>query len=319
MALGENSTYVRLEFADVELGVPLQTPLYDGNRRVLLKRGESIETVHELEDLILRGLYRNTSERSSHLLGILAATPSSATRERSSPASSAPEQSMPSAAAVQRDAITTLDVAKLRIGDPLYLQSSPEAPRLVSKLIGHLKNKGLIVTVPESESELIMLRDGQSFIVRFFSGQNAYAFTTAVVKQTSVPYPHVHLSYPKEVRGREIRKGSRVDVDLIAAVAVEEGGAYTGSGKIVNLSISGGALRAKTRLGERDHVINVKFKILIGDMPSYVAVDCVIRAISEDADPSGMPWLHGLQFLNPEPAMALALTAFVYQKIVGET
>ncbi|WP_306605598.1 flagellar brake protein [Azonexus sp.] len=319
MALGENSTYVRLEFADVELGVPLQTPLYDGNRRVLLKRGESIETVHELEDLILRGLYRNTSERSSHLLGILAATPSSATRERSSPASSAPEQSMPSAAAVQRDAITTLDAAKLRIGDPLYLQSSPEAPRLVSKLIGHLKNKGLIVTVPESESELIMLRDGQSFIVRFFSGQNAYAFTTAVVKQTSVPYPHVHLSYPKEVRGREIRKGSRVDVDLIAAVAVEEGGAYTGSGKIVNLSISGGALRAKTRLGERDHVINVKFKILIGDMPSYVAVDCVIRAISEDADPSGMPWLHGLQFLNPEPAMALALTAFVYQKIVGET
>jgi c-di-GMP-binding flagellar brake protein YcgR len=200
----------------------------------------------------------------------------------------------------------------------MYMQSSPEAPRLVIKLIGYLKNKGLIVTVPESESELVMLRDGQSFIVRFFSGQNAYAFTTVVVKQTSVPYPHVHLSYPKEVRGREIRKGSRVDVDLIAAIALEPGGGHTASGKIVNLSIGGGALRAKTRLGEKDHVINVKFKLLIGELPSYVSFDCVIRAIAEDADPSGMPYLHGLQFLDPEPTMALALTAFVYQKIVGE-
>jgi c-di-GMP-binding flagellar brake protein YcgR len=319
MALGENSTYVRLEFVDVELGVPLQTPLYDGNRRVLLKRGESIETVHELEDLIFHGLYRNTSERPSHAArhdgcGALVGNPrtqcnrSIRAGERRAECSTSP---------ARRHHDTGCDQVAHRRS--LVHAEFPEAPRLVSKLIGHLKNKGLIVTVPESESELIMLRDGQSFIVRFFSGQNAYAFTTAVVKQTSVPYPHVHLSYPKEVRGREIRKGSRVDVELIAAIATEEGGAYTSSGKIVNLSISGGALRAKSRLGERDHVINVKFKILIGDMPSYVAVDCVIRAVSEDADPSGMPWLHGLQFLNPEPAMALALTAFVYQKIVGET
>lgn len=301
MAIGEHSAYVRLTFDDVELGVPLPTPLYDGNRRVLLKRGEAIETAHQLEELLVHGLYRNTSERYSPLAG-MAAQPVATPQE--TPAT--------------RDAITTLDATKLRVGDPMYMQSSPEAPRLVIKLIGYLKNKGLVVTVPESESELVMLRDGQSFIVRFFSGQNAYAFTTVVVKQTSVPYPHVHLSYPKEVRGREIRKGSRVDVELIAAIATEPGGGHTASGKIVNLSTGGGALRAKTRLGEKDHVINVKFKLLIGELPSYVSFDCVIRAASEDADPSGMPYLYGLQFLEPDPAMSLALTAFVYQKIVGE-
>jgi c-di-GMP-binding flagellar brake protein YcgR len=303
MAIGEHSAYVRLTFDDVELGVPLQTPLYDGNRRVLLKRGEAIETAHQLEELLVHGLYRNTSERYSPLAGIAG----------QSAAPAAPQD-----APATRDAITTLDATKLRVGDPMYMQSSPEAPRLVIKLIGYLKNKGLVVTVPESESELVMLRDGQSFIVRFFSGQNAYAFTTVVVKQTSVPYPHVHLSYPKEVRGREIRKGSRVDIELIAAIATEPGGGHTASGKIVNLSIGGGALRAKTRFGEKDHLINVKFKVLVGELPSYVSFDCVIRGITEDADPSGMPYLHGLQFLNPDPAMSLALTAFVYQKIVGE-
>ena len=321
MALDEESgTFVRLKFADVQLGVPLHAPLYDGNRQVALRRGQSVATVRELEDLIARGLYRHDLERHSPL-GAATVVPVMPTRERMAPPVKPREPLMhasPPAQPVSRDGVTSLDATKLRTGDLLYMQSSPESPRLQSKLIGYLKGKGLIVTVPESENELVMLRDGQNFIVRFFSGQNAYAFTTAVVKQTSVPYPHVHLSYPKEVRGREIRKGSRVDVDIIASVGTEEDGAHTGSGKIVNLSIGGGALRAKTRLGERDHVINVKFKIQVGEMPTYVAVDCVIRAVTEDDDPLGMPYLHGLQFLKPEPAMALALTAFVYQKIVGE-
>lgn len=320
MALDESSTYVRLEFDDIELGVPLPAPLYDGNRRVLLKRGESIDTTHELENFIERGLYRNNNERHSPLNDMIAVMPSVPVRERRISASASQAASPPEpAAAASRDTVTMLEDSKLRVGDSLFMQSSPEAPRLMSKVIGYLKNKGLIVSVPESESELVMLRDGQSFIVRFFSGQNAYAFTTVVVKQTSVPYPHVHLSYPKEVRGREIRKGSRVDVDLIASIATQTDGTHANSGKVVNLSIGGGALRSKTRLGEKDQVINIKFKLVIGGVPSYIALNCLIRAISKDvADASGMPFLYGLQFLNPEPAMALALTAFVYQKIVGE-
>ena len=164
-----------------------------------------------------------------------------------------------------------------------------------------------------------MLKEGQSFIIRFFSGQNAYAFTSVVSRQTSVPFPHLHLSYPREVRGLEIRKDSRIDVELITAVLMgAEGEQHSGAGKIVNLSRGGASLRAKTQLGNKGDTINVKFKISVHDMQSYVVFDSIIRMIDQDQTDPAMPYVHGIQFVDAEQGMSLALAAFVYQKIVGE-
>lgn len=298
MAIDEQASFVKVAANDVEVGKPLPHPLYDGNRKLLLKRGYVVESIHQCELLIERGLYRNVSERSA-------------------PAGQAP---VAADAPPSRETITTLEATKIRTGDPLHMQSSADAPRLQVKLIGYLKNRGLIVTVPGADGEFVMLKDGQSFVVRFFSGQNAYAFTATVARQTSVPFPHLYLSYPREVRGLEIRKGSRIDVELIAAITSDgEGGAKSGSGKVVNISTGGGALRAKTALGSKGDVISVKFKILVGDIQTFIVFDSIIRTVTQDKADALMPYLHGLQFLNPDPNMAMALAAFVYQKIVDET
>lgn len=298
MAIDEQASFVKVAASDVEVGKPLPHPLYDGNRKLLLKRGYVVESIHQCELLVERGLYRNLSERSV-------------------PAGQAP---VAADAPPSRETITTLEATKIRTGDPLHMQSSADAPRLQVKLIGYLKNRGLIVTVPGSDGEFVMLKDGQSFVVRFFSGQNAYAFTATVARQTSVPFPHLYLSYPREVRGLEIRKGSRIDVELIAAITSDgDGGAKSGSGKIVNISTGGGALRAKAPLGSKGDVISVKFKILVGDIQTFIVFDSIIRTVTQDKADALMPYLHGLQFLNPDPNMAMALAAFVYQKIVDET
>ncbi len=298
--MDEQGGFVKVGVSDVEVGKPLAHPLYDGNRKLLLKRGHVVESAHQRELLIERGLYRNLSERYVP------------------PASGGPqvaEEAPPS-----RETITTLEATKIRIGDPLHMQSSADAPRLLVKLIGYLKNRGLIVTVPGADGEFVMLKDGQSFVMRFFSGQNAYAFTATVARQTSVPFPHLYLSYPREVRGLEIRKGSRIDVELIAAVTSEgDEGTKSGSGKIVNISTGGGALRSKNPLGSKGDTISIKFKITVSEIQTFIVFDSVIRTITKDAADPNMPYLHGLQFLDPDPGMAMALAAFVYQKIVGET
>lgn len=295
MALDEQSGFVKVGLNDVEVGKPLADPLYDVNRKLLLKRGYVVENIRQCELLIERGLYRNLRERAA--------------------GSPVAEDAPPS-----RETLTTLEGTRIRVGDQLYMQSSGEAPRMIVKLIGYLKNRGLIVSVPEVDGEFAMLKDGQSFIIRFFSGQNAYAFTSTVARQTSVPFPHVHLSYPREVRGLEIRKGSRIDVDLIAAVGMEgDEGSKSGSGKIVNISTGGGALRAKVPLGNKGDVINVKFKVLIGDIQSFLVFDSIIRTVTQDKSDQAMPYLHGLQFHNADQSMTLALAAYVYQKIVGES
>lgn len=296
--MGGDSGFVKVSPNDVQVGKPLPHPLYDGNRNLLLKRGCVIESVHQCEMLMARGLYRNFNERSGAALDPLPVADEVPT---------------------SRETITTLDVSHIRIGDTLQMQSTAEAPRLLVKVIGYLKNRGLIVTVPEADGEFVMLKDGLSFIVRFFSGQHAYAFTSTVVKQTSMPFPHVYLSYPREVRGLEIRKDSRIDVDLIAAIGMEgEGAAASGAGKIVNLSTGGAALRTKTRVGKKGDTISIKFKLLIHDIQSYTVFDSIIRTVTEDSSDPTMPYLYGLQFVNPEPPMTLAVAAFVYQKMVGD-
>ena len=298
MTIDNQAEFIKVGINDVVVGKPLLYPFYDGNRKLLLKRGFIIESTRQCEMLIERGLYRNVNER----------------------ASTAGMPPVAKGAPPARETITTLEASKIRVGDALQMQSSAEAPRLVVKLIGYLKNKGLIVTVPESGGEFVMLKDGQSFIVRFFSGQNAYAFTSVVSRQTSVPFPHVHLSYPREVRGLEIRKDSRIDVDLIAAIIIDaEGEAKQGAGKIVNLSTGGAAMRSKTHLGHKSDTINVKFKIVINNIQSFVVFDCAIRTIVEDQADPNMPFLYGIQFVNPEHGMTLAVAAFVYQKLVGES
>ena len=299
MTTEDPGVFLKLGVNEIEVGKPLAHPLYDANRRLLLKRGYVIENMRQCEMLVERGLYRNTKER---------AAPASTARILDEVPQS-------------RETISTLEATKLRIGDVLLLQSSAEAPRLVVKLIGYLKNAGLIVTVPGADGEFVMLKDGQSFIVRFFSGQNAYAFTSVVARQTSVPFPHMHLSYPREVRGLEIRKGSRIDVDLIASITLSgegEGEDLARSGKIFNLSIGGAALRSKTSLGKKGDVFSVKFKVMIHDIQSFLVFDSTIRMVSHDATDKNMPFVYGIQFDSPDQSMSLALAAFVYQKLVEE-
>lgn len=299
MAIGEQDTYVKVGAGDVEVGVPLRYPFYDGNRKLLLKRGYVIETVRQCEMLIERGLYRNVRERPA-----------------------IPEPSVSESGAQSRDIFTTLEASKIRIGDTLLMQSSSDMPRLSVKLIGYLKNSGVIVTVPTNGGEFVMLKDGQSFVIRFFSGQSAYTFTATVVRQTSLPFPHVHLSYPREVRGQSVRKGARIDVELIAAVTLPgatEGEVQTRSGKIINLSTGGAALRSKQALGHKGDVIGVKFKILTHDIASYLDFASTIRMEKVDQADSNMPHLYGIEFANADQGMSLALAAFVYEKIFHES
>lgn len=298
MAADERGGFLKLGVSDVEIGKPLLHPLYDGSRNVILKRGHVVENGRQCEMLVQRGLYRSVHERPA-----------------------VPTQRVSDDAPPSRESIMPLEATKIRIGSPLQMQSSADAPRLAVRLIGYLRGTGLIVTVPEADGELVMLKDGQAFIMRFFSGQNAYAFTSTVVKQTSVPFPHVHLSFPREVRGLEIRKGARIDVELIAAIAMEGeagGEAKAGSAKIVNLSTGGAALRSKLPLGNKGDVINIKFKVMIHDIQSYLVFDSIIRTVTEDKSIPNMPYLHGVQFEHGDQGMVLALAAFVYQKIVHE-
>src|SRR3569623_3694572 len=121
--------------------------------------------------------------------------------------------------------VLSLDQIKLGIGDTIQLQfqSDVEPSRCFVTLIGYLEGQSVIVPTPIINGCLMLVREGQDFVVRLISGKTAYAFTAMAKRVTNTPYPPLHLAYPKEVRGLVVRGSSRGRINIICH-ATSEGG-----------------------------------------------------------------------------------------------
>ncbi|HRF12948.1 MAG TPA: flagellar brake protein [Candidatus Accumulibacter phosphatis] len=208
-----------------------------------------------------------------------------------------------------------LDEIKLAIGDAFQIQAQTEQTeaRYYVKLIGYLRGKSVLVTMPEADGAICYVREGQAFVVRFFSGKNAYAFTANVLRSSSIPFPHMHLGYPPLVRGLIIRVGERVPVRIICAIILPEGTrTVTAAGLLTNLSVSGAMVSSKTRLGSKGDPLLIKFRVDIREIEFVMSTDATIRSVSQDTSGG---FLHGVEFAGMTNDAAIALTAFVYQKL----
>lgn len=304
MALDDDNQWVSIGIEDIELGRALRWTIYNGDKQPVLSKGSVIRTVAELESAFSRGAYCQVREMQQ------------AEREKGAIAVSPERTGKPETASAIPNPPRTLgfDASRIRVGDPIQLQNSPDSPRYVVRLIGYLKNRGLIVTQPEVHGELVLLRDGQPFVGRFFSGQNAFAFSTSVNRQTSQPFPHVHLAYPKEISVVEVRRTPRVDVALIAAVEFDDGSQHPA--KITNLSVSGAGLRSRHRLGEKGARLGIKFKACVEGFDTYLVLKGEICNVAEQDDDPGLPNVYGIRFHTTDHAMHVGLAAFVYAHLL---
>lgn len=285
-----SNTYIPVRRRDLEVGKPIPWDVYDLQHNLLLKQGFVASTQVELDVLIRRGLVRVFDPRGIGESKI-AAQPAS------------PEKEVP------------LDEIKLAIGDPFQIQTQTDQSddRYYVSLVGYSKNRSVLVTIPEIEGRLCSVREGQSFVVRFFAGRNAYAFTSTLLKASNVPFPHMHLSYPRLVRGLVVRDGERVAVKIVCAIAMrEETQTATAAGQLTNLSVGGALLTSNRKLGNAGDLVAVKFRLQIRDIEVLMAIDATIRSITRKENNE---FQYGVQFAGLPNDIAIALTAFVYQKL----
>lgn len=327
--LDDGKKYVRLTLDDIEIGKPLRWAIYNGDKDLIFGRGEVIPTRAEAEAAIGKGWFRvfqdgdpapvaqgirpltSRVERSPLRDAVIAQQQSAA----SAPATAA-ATAQAAARKPDRPGVVALEASRIQVGDAVQLQGSADASlRYLVRLIGYAKNSGVIVSVPELNGAPVMLREGQAFVGRFFSGLSAYAFPTSVLRQTNVPYPHLHLTYPREVSVQEVRKSPRIDTDLIAALSLPSG--KEGAGKIIDLSATGAGLRTRSAIAAKGDVIQAKFKVSIQGLDTVLALTAeVCNARADPEQP--MPHFLGLRFREVEAATQFALTAYVYGRLVGE-
>lgn len=265
---------------------PLPWPLYDASGSVLVKFGVPPASVPQLEEWFSKGVYRDEHEGEQKSRNV--------------------EQGFP------------LDQVKLLIGDVVQLQSLADDTRYYVTLVGYLKGECVIVTAPTVEGRLAMVKEGQAFVVRFFVGKSAYAFSSNVRRVTNLPFPHLHIGYPKEVRSLVVRRSARIKVNIIAAATTEAGRNI--ACMVRDISTGGALVAARERIGESGDSFRLKLNVPIDNEPHILDLPCHVRSVNDNVQSAGdaLTVQHGVSFGQLSKIDNLVLTALQYKNISEE-
>ncbi len=214
-----------------------------------------------------------------------------------------------------------LEESRLQIGDLISLQAlaGEGAARYSVKLIGMTKDRSVLVGTPMVDGHYLLMKEGQGFVLRGFSGKSAYAFATQILKSVNTPYPYLHLSYPREVKSLVVRKGSRADVILICAAVDAEDARKTAAGNIINISAGGALMVFREPFCKIGQTLIVKFKTLISGIEALLEIKAVVRAVNVDNSGTALPYRVGVQFSDVGAEASIPLLAYVYQELLEQS
>ena len=294
-------SFVAIKATDLCVGRPIPWPVYDDNRRLLLKSGYVIENQRQLDALLEKGLFRSTRQA--------AARP---TREQ--PKGQEEDANEQATVPIQFDDI------RLQVGEPVQLQLPDNDTRYYAKTVGYVKGRTIMVTNPVVDDKLIFLREGTSVIVRVFNGKNAYGFSSSILKTCTLPVAYLHLSFPRRIEGMPVRRSDRMDVKLIASIQSlrEETKSINVPATILNINSSGALVHSKQPLGEKDEIIKITFRIKVNMIDGYIETEGILRSIKPVEPGASHPpgWLHGVEFVELQQNDILLLHSLAYQRLI---
>ena len=292
---------IPLRRIDLAIGKPVPWAIYDKNRNLLLRVGQIIENHQQLETLVKKGPYR---------------------LPKSSPAPSQVALTMPlSGNAEGGDNGYEFEEMKLPVSSRLQLQTASEqkTERYPAKYLGHIKGVSLLVTAPIVDDKVLFIREGQPFIVRAFTGKTAFGFTASVLRACNVPTPYLHLSYPKQLHGVEIRTAKRLAVNILATSQALASADAELPCLLINVSPTGALIAAAQTLGNIGDSIRVAFRINLGPIDGNIETTGIIRSITpldDAATEKEFSVHHGVQFKELQQPDILLLHSLAYQKMV---
>lgn len=214
----------------------------------------------------------------------------------------------------------TFDDMKLRVEDRLQLEPPAQLSRerLLVKVVGFIRGVSVLVTTPlTANGQRLQLLENEQVVMRSFSGKNAFAFASSIMKVNKVPFDYLHLSFPNDIQGLVIRKTARVKTRIIATV--QYGNAAQTSAIISDLSANGASLDAKEGLGNKGDVLSLGFRVNLHNIEALLSVKGVIRALISDDTLDIQKAEHiryGLEFQNLQPNDSVILQSMIYQQMI---
>lgn len=209
----------------------------------------------------------------------------------------------------------------LTVGDRLQVQV-PEhlgSERSFVRLIGYLEGSSMMVTVPVLNGIRLHLLEGDRLMFRTFSRQNAFAFSSSVLKACKLPFDYVHLSFPERIHGTIVRKAMRVRTEVLTEVHPLNLRQQTPMQvTIENISAAGALICADQSLGVKGELLLLRFALCVHGIDVNLRVQAkLVNVARQEHCNAGLRhgcFHHGVEFRDLGATDVMAIKSFVYQQ-----
>ena len=153
--------------------------------------------------------------------------------------------------------------------------------------------------------------EGDQVQVSLCSGNSVFNFIVFVDKVIKVPFKYLHLSFPKEIQGQNIRKSRRIRCSLPGSV-VEKHIPLS----LIDLSVCGAGISSNLPLGPLGTIVTLTFSITILDKEIPVTVKSAIRS-AKPVNKNGQKTISsGVEFIDMKSEHMHTIRHLIYQEIV---
>jgi hypothetical protein len=163
--------------------------------------------------------------------------------------------------ALEEVAKNSLESLKLRPGSLMQIHHAAQsAPICEVKLLGVVRGKGVMIGLKGESGVKTKLETGKDYIIRGFTGQHDYSFSSRVTQIFQEPIAYAILGYPSEVEASAIRKAIRSKISVPATASLQDKNipmAVT----LIDLNMGGAKLDSPVRLGPPGELLNLAFAV----------------------------------------------------------
>ena len=212
---------------------------------------------------------------------------------------------------------------KLQVGEQLQLQTrdGSDDRRMQVQLIGYVPGASLLVTTPKVGGKVMIMREGQPFVVRMMIGNRIVGFATTIIRSCARPFPYLHLSYPDEMEQITVRNSQRVRIRLFASLKNSNPDFQFEKphpAAVIDLSTSGALVISGEQLGDLGDKVTLNCAVKVGSVEKLLSLPATIRNVHvEPSDEHGEEsYHHGLEFKLGGQQDTFALHGYVYEQIV---
>lgn len=176
-------------------------------------------------------------------------------------------------------------------------------------LLGVIPGESLILGAPEN-GIFPQIEEGQSIVFRIMLADGVALFSTVVLYISEVPLFMVYVDYPKDIKFKQVRKASRVNVSLPILGANLSTGKQTGVvGRIIDISTAGAGVECYESLGSIGDEVVIKGKFEVNSIQRLLSVRAWIRARKRSVNDG---YLYGLEFSGGDEDDLLVLFGYIF-------